>query len=105
VSVPPGGRKTLLVETTRNVFAYVFGGSGYFSGQPPSQAANRSLVLFGNGDEFMVEAGGDGVRFLLVSGMPLKEPVAWRGPIVMNTHEQLRQAFEELDRGTFLRAP
>jgi len=105
VSVPPGGRKTLLVETTRNVFAYVFGGSGYFSGQPPSQADNRSLVLFGNGDEFMVEAGGDGVRFLLVSGMPLKEPVAWRGPIVMNTHEQLRQAFEELDRGTFLRAP
>jgi hypothetical protein len=105
VSVPPGGRKTLLVETARNVFAYVFEGNGNFSGQPPSLAGNRSLVLFGTGEELTVEAGEDGIRFLLVSGMPLKEPVAWRGPIVMNTQEQLRQAFEELERGTFLRVP
>jgi len=105
VSVPPGDRKTLLVESMRNVFAYVFEGSGNFSGQPPSHAENRSLVLFGEGDKLTVEAGEDGIRFLLVSGIPLKEPVAWRGPIVMNTQEQLRQTFEELERGTFLRVP
>jgi len=60
-------------------------------------------VIFDNGDEVMVRAGDDGVRFLLVSGRPLREPVAWRGPIVMNTQEQLRQAFDELDKGTFLK--
>jgi hypothetical protein len=60
-------------------------------------------VIFDNGDEVMVRAGDDGVRFLLVSGRPLREPVAWRGPIVMNTQEELRQAFDELDKGTFLK--
>jgi redox-sensitive bicupin YhaK (pirin superfamily) len=68
----------------------------------PTTAENRMLVLFDRGDEVTVEAGREGVRFLLVSGRPLEEPVAWYGPIVMNTQEQLRQAFEELDRGTFL---
>jgi redox-sensitive bicupin YhaK (pirin superfamily) len=67
------------------------------------EAGNRSLVLFDNGDEVTVQAGPEGIRFLLVSGKPLQEPVAWRGPIVMNTQDQLRQAFDELDRGTFLR--
>jgi len=66
--------------------------------------ANRSLVLFDRGDEVMVQAEEEGVRFLLVSGKPLEEPVAWYGPIVMNTQEQLRQAFSELDKGTFLKA-
>jgi redox-sensitive bicupin YhaK (pirin superfamily) len=120
VSVPPGRRKTLPVETTRHAFAYVFAGAGHFcnaSGPlavptepvgwldttPPSQAGNRSLVLFDRGDEVMVQAGDDGVRFLLVSGKPLEEPVAWYGPIVMNTQEQLRQAFTELRAGTFLK--
>jgi len=120
VSVPPGKRKTLPVETTRNAFAYVFAGAGKFcnaSGPlavpteavgwadttPPTEADNRSLVLFDRGDEVTVQAGDDGVRFLLVSGKPLEEPVAWYGPIVMNTQEQLRQAFEELEKGTFLK--
>ena len=120
VSVPAGRRKTFPVETTRNAFAYVFGGSGKFcnaSGPlevptegvgwsdttPPSQAENRSLVLFDQGDELTVQAGDDGIRFLLVSGKPLREPVAWYGPIVMNTQEQLRQAFRELEEGTFLK--
>ena len=69
---------------------------------PPAEAENRSLVLFDRGDEVTVQAGDDGIRFLLVSGKPLQEPVAWYGPIVMNTQEQLRQAFEELEKGTFL---
>jgi quercetin 2,3-dioxygenase len=120
VSVPPGERKTLPVETTRHAFAYVFAGTGKFcnaSGPlavptepigwldttPPSGAADRSLVLFDRGDEVVVQAGDDGVRFLLVSGQPLEEPVAWYGPIVMNTQEQLRQAFEELQDNTFLK--
>jgi hypothetical protein len=126
VSVPPGKKKVLPVETTRHAFAYVFAGSGVFgnasdlqpvktdivgsdkagsdkSASAGSQADNRSLVLFDRGDEVTIEAGPEGVRFLLVSGKPLEEPVAWRGPIVMNTQDQLRRAFEELNRGTFLK--
>jgi len=120
VMVPPGRRKILPVETTRRAFAYVFGGAGTFCNAsdplgvptepvgwldttPPSKAENRSLVLFDRGDELMVEAGDDGIRFLLVSGKPLEEPVAWYGPIVMNTQEELRQAFAELREGTFLK--
>ena len=119
VSVPPGKEKTLPVETTRHAFAYVFEGAGKFRnasgplavptegvGGPdtasPANADNRTLVLFGHGDEVTVQAGEEGIRFLLVSGKPLEEPVAWHGPIVMNTQEQLRQAFDELQRGTFL---
>ena len=65
--------------------------------------ANRSLVLFDSGDEVTVQAGDEGIRFLLVSGTPLGEPVAWRGPIVMNTAQELQQAFAELRNGTFIR--
>jgi redox-sensitive bicupin YhaK (pirin superfamily) len=120
VSVPPGKKKTLPVPASRNAFAYVFAGGGKFcnaSGpltvptesvgwadtKPPTDAGNRSLVLFDSGGEVAVQAGDDGIRFLLVSGEPLREPVAWYGPIVMNTQEELRQAFAELDRGTFLK--
>ena len=120
VSVPPGKRKTLPVETTRHAFAYVFAGAGKFcnaSGplavptegvgwadtRPSAEADNRSLVVFDRGDEVEVQAGEDGIRFLLVSGKPLEEPVAWYGPIVMNTQEQLQQAFQELEKGTFLK--
>jgi len=70
---------------------------------PPLEADDRSLLLFDRGDEVTVQAGDDGIRFLLISGRPIEEPVAWYGPIVMNTQEQLRQAFTELREGTFLR--
>jgi quercetin 2,3-dioxygenase len=70
---------------------------------PPAEADNRSLVVFDRGDEVCVQAGEDGIRFLLVSGKPLEEPVAWYGPIVMNTQEQLQQAFKDLEKGTFLK--
>ncbi len=116
VFVPPGRNRTLPVETTRHAFAYVFEGAGKFGNAsgplpvrtegaeaaPAVHADNRSLILFDRGDEVTVQAGDTGVRFLLVSGKPLEEPVAWRGPIVMNTQEQLRQAFAELEAGTFL---
>ncbi len=120
VSVAPGRRKKLPVETTRHAFAYVFAGGGKFcnASEPlavptegvgwletkaPSDVDNRSLVVFDRGDEVEVQAGEEGIRFLLVSGKPLGEPVAWYGPIVMNTQQQLQEAFEELERGTFLK--
>jgi len=120
VSLPPSRKKTLPIETVRHAFAYVFAGGGKFcnaSGplavptegvgwadvSPPSQADDRSLVLFDRGDEVTVQAGEEGMRFLLVSGRPLEEPVAWYGPIVMNTQEELREAFQELETGRFLR--
>ncbi len=125
VWVPPGRRKTLHVDTSAHAFAYVFDGAGTFrdasppvrtrterltpmAGAPPTaepETGNRSLVLFDTGDEVTVQAGDAGVRFLLVSGRPLEEPVAWYGPIVMNTQEQLQQAYRELQAGTFIQAP
>jgi hypothetical protein len=66
-------------------------------------ADNLSLVVFDSGEEITVQAGEQGIRFLLVSGKPIREPVAWQGPIVMNTKDELRQAFEELRAGTFLK--
>ena len=67
------------------------------------ETGNRSLVLFDSGDEVTVQAGEQGMRFLLVSGQPLQEPVAWQGPIVMNTKEELQNAYDELRRGTFIK--
>ena len=67
------------------------------------QTGNRSLVLFDSGDEISVQAGDEGIRFILVSGKPIKEPVAWYGPIVMNSQAELQQAFTELKQGTFIR--
>jgi redox-sensitive bicupin YhaK (pirin superfamily) len=120
VWVPPGKRKTLNVEMKNNAFAYIFEGTGNFRdasqartvqteevGEPGLMAnediANRSLVMFDTGDEVTVQAGLDGIRFLLVSGKPIEEPVAWYGPIVMNTQEQLKQAFADLQNGTFIK--
>jgi quercetin 2,3-dioxygenase len=119
--VPPGRRKTLAVETERHAFAYVFEGSGSFRGasQPfgvltekeidgteivrRENTGNRSLVEFDSGDEVVVQAGDEGIRFLLVSGRPLQEPVAWYGPIVMNSQTELKQALRELQDGTFIK--
>lgn len=120
VWVPPGHRKTLPVETSRHAFAYVFEGTGRFrdasepmgvrteeiggtGGAPRAESANRSLILFDRGDEVTVQAGEAGIRFLLVSGKPIAEPVAWYGPIVMNTEEELRHAYAELREGTFIK--
>jgi len=120
VWVPPGQRKVLPVDTRRRAFAYVFEGSGTFRDasepfgvlveQPGpveivarDPVGDRSLVMFSDGDEVVVNAGEHGIRFLLISGRPLQEPVAWYGPIVMNTQDELRQAVAELKSGTFIR--
>jgi quercetin 2,3-dioxygenase len=119
--VAPGRRKILPIEIERHAFAYIFEGSGSFrSASEPfgvltekevdgtealirERSGNRSLVLFDRGDEITVQAGEEGIRFLLVSGKPLQEPVAWYGPIVMNTQAELQQAARELRNGTFIK--
>ncbi|HKL55963.1 MAG TPA: pirin family protein [Roseovarius sp.] len=121
ISVPPGVKKTLPVDTYRRAFAYVFEGSGAFAdaSQPRGvllekevmgqevnirdMSGDRTLIRFGTGDEVTVQAGENGIRFLLVSGAPIAEPVAWHGPIVMNTGEELQQAMRELRNGTFIK--
>lgn len=120
ISVPPGVKKTFKVDTYRRAFAYVFAGSGAFTdASAPTgvllekevagkevnirdMSGNRTLIRFGTGDEVTVQAGEEGVRFLLISGAPIEEPVAWHGPIVMNTQEELRKAFADLRNGTFI---
>jgi redox-sensitive bicupin YhaK (pirin superfamily) len=119
IFVPAGQRKRLEVEVSRHAFAYIFQGSGTFrdASDPhavqtdivggttrPDFIGNRSLVLFDRGDEVTVQAGDEGIRFLLVSGTPIEEPVAWYGPIVMNTRAELQQAYAELQRGTFIKS-
>lgn len=121
--VPPGSQRRISVQLEQNAFAYVFEGSGQFKGSSKPIPApteymnekgvsevmsshpveNRNLVLFDQGDEIYVETGDEGMRFLLISGQALKEPIAWHGPIVMNTREELIQAFTEYENGTFLK--
>jgi hypothetical protein len=121
VFVPAGVKKTLPVDTYRRTFAYVFEGTGAFtSAANPTGillekevmgeevnirdfSGNRTLVRFDTGNSVIVQAGENGIRFLLISGKPIEEPVAWHGPIVMNTQEELMQAFKELRNGTFIR--
>jgi len=121
VFVPPGKKKQLAVERSRHAFAYVFSGSGTFRdasdprpvkneldastplGPGPSKVGNRSLIVFDAGDEITVQAGDQGIRFLLISGKPIEEPVAWYGPIVMNTKAELQQAMSDLRDGTFIK--
>ena len=121
IYVPPGTKKTVKVDTYRHAFAYVFEGSGNFrdASRPRGvllekevageelnirdMSGNRTLIEFGTGDEVTVQAGDNGVRFLLISGAPLQEPVAWHGPIVMNTQAELQQAMADLRNGTFIK--
>ena len=121
VTVPAGCRKVLKVDTYRNTFAYIFEGSGKFADCSDPEgvllekevlgeelnirdlSGNRTLVRFGTGDEIVVRAGSQGMRFLLVAGSPIREPVAWHGPIVMNTKEELHQAFNDLRNNKFIK--
>ena len=121
VYVPPEKKKTFKIDTRRHAFAYVFEGAGKFADSAHPRgvllekeykgeelnirdlSGNRTLIEFGKGDEITVQAGPNGIRFLLVSGAPIQEPVAWHGPIVMNTKAELQQAMTELRNGTFIK--
>ncbi|MFW8594856.1 pirin family protein [Cribrihabitans neustonicus] len=121
IHVPAGVKKTFRIDTYRRAFAYVFEGAAAFADASAPQgvllekevagqevnirdmSGNRSLIRFGTGDEITLQAGPEGVRFLLISGAPIEEPVAWHGPIVMNTQAELQQAFRELRNGTFIK--
>jgi hypothetical protein len=103
VTLPSGGTFEQATPRGHTVFTYVFKGSGQFEASRRHPIENLHLALFGDGDHVAVTAGDGGVRFLLVSGRPIGESVAWRGPIVMNTEQELEQAFDELERGTFLK--
>jgi redox-sensitive bicupin YhaK (pirin superfamily) len=122
VTVPPGVTFTRATPEGHTVFAYVIGGRAVFNHQDDPYSyqtegdtyfdeerdpliGDRHLVLFGDGDTVVVSAGEEPLRFLLISGKPIGEPIAWRGPIVMNTQAELRVAFDELDRGTFIKHP
>jgi len=122
VSIPPNTKKVLPIDTYAQTFAYVFAGQGSFRDASAPQGVrvekevagtelnirdmtgNRTLVRFDTGDEISVQSGPEGMRFLLISGQPLQEPVAWHGPIVMNTRAELMQAMQDLKNGTFIRA-
>jgi len=122
VSMPANTRKHIPIDAYRNAFAYVFHGSASFKGasQPvgikvekelngeelfmQDRSGNRTLVLFDTGDEIVVETRDEAVRFLLISGKALNEPVAWHGPIVMNTQQEIQQALKELGDGSFIKA-
>lgn len=121
ITVPAGKKKSFKVDTYRSAFAYIFDGSGSFrdASRPfgvlvekevegkelhlRDMTGDRTLVVFDKGDEVTVQAGEHGIRFLLISGKPIQEPVAWHGPIVMNTRQELEQAFTELRNGSFIR--
>lgn len=121
VTIPAGVKKTLPIDTYRRAFAYVFEGEGAFAdaSKPTGvllekevmgeemnirdMSGNRTLIRFGTGDEITVQAGERGLRFLLISGAPIQEPVAWHGPIVMNTAEEIHQAMRDLQNGTFIK--
>lgn len=121
ISVPPMTRKRLRVDTYRNTFAYIFAGAGKFTDASAPQgvllekevqgqelnirdlSGNRTLIHFGTGEEIEVQAGPEGVRFLLIAGAPIQEPIAWHGPIVMNTHQELQQAFDDLRNDRFIK--
>jgi redox-sensitive bicupin YhaK (pirin superfamily) len=120
ITVPAATTFTHPIKPGQNAFAYVIEGEGYFDPNRDPYAheviganyfdfkrsclcGNETIVLYGDGEEVAVTAEKDGVRFLLVSGKPIGEPVAWYGPIVMNTQEELKIAFEEYQKGTFIK--
>jgi quercetin 2,3-dioxygenase len=108
ITVPAGSEFSHPTKRGHTVLAYVIGGVGQFGEENMGQdlfTGNGDLVLFGDGDRVTVSTKGDLIRFLLISGKPIGEPIAWYGPIVMNTREELRIAFEEFNNGTFVRQP
>ena len=102
VSIEPGKSWRMHVDPEATLFCYLVSGAGAFD-QTQKEIESHRAVLFTEGDEIEVTAAQEGLRFLMISGRPLREPIAWGGPIVMNTRAELRQAFKELDEGTFIK--
>lgn len=103
ISLPADARFEHPTVPGYTVLAYVIAGSAYFDDQRKNRAGNEGLILFGDGDSIVVSTVSEPVRFLLLSGRPIGEPVAWHGPIVMNTREELETAFREYDMGDFIK--
>jgi redox-sensitive bicupin YhaK (pirin superfamily) len=91
------------IKKGNNVFAYVIEGEAYFDESSETMVGAENLVIYQDGDEVLIRTANNHVRFLLISGKPLNEPVAWRGPIVMNTDEELMLAFQEYSNGNFIK--
>ncbi|MGD8229634.1 MAG: pirin family protein [Desulfobacteraceae bacterium] len=104
ITVPPKTSFTHAVKRGHKAFAYVMDGKGYFDQNRDEMGSSESLLIFDDGDEVIISTEDSGVRALFVSGRPIGEPVAWHGPIVMNTQEELRIAFEEYEKGTFIKS-
>lgn len=103
ITLPPETQYIHQTRTGYNVMAYIIAGSGTFEEDATEESCNQTHLHFGDGDELVVSSGKNGLRFLFFSGKPLNEPIAWQGPIVMNSQEELRQAFIEYQQGTFLK--
>jgi redox-sensitive bicupin YhaK (pirin superfamily) len=103
VTVPAGSEFVHPIASGYTLFAFVYRGAAYFDTAKGSLVASGHLVLYGDGETITIRTGGESVQFLLISGKPIREPVAWYGPIVMNTEEELRIAFEEFQNGTFIK--
>ena len=103
VTIAPDTSFTIPVHEGYTAIAYVIGGEGTFDTLEGHQTANRDLVLFGDGSSVWTRSFATGLRFLFFSGKPIHEPIAWGGPIVMNTRDELRLAFKEYADGTFIR--
>jgi len=103
VEVSAGSEWSFNSEKDSTLFIYILQGEGSFDPDRKELISEKHAILFNEGDRFLVNASNRGIRFLLLSGKPLKEPIAWGGPIVMNTKEELDLAFKELDENTFIK--
>lgn len=103
VSLAPNSTFLYKIKRGYTVFAYIFKGTGYFDENRDPLKKAEQLILYDDGEEINIQSADEGLRFLLISGKPIGEPVAWYGPIVMNTKEELRIAFEEYQKGTFIK--
>ena len=103
VEVAPEAEWILDTENDNTLFIYIVQGEGNFDPKGQASVSEKHAVLFNHGDKFYVKASGKGIRFLLLSAKPLNEPIAWGGPIVMNTQEELNKAFEELEENKFIK--
>ena len=103
VSIRPNSEFSHPVREGNNVIAYIIEGEAYFDEDSENLVGAENLVIYKDGDQVLIRTTNKNVRFLLISGKPLRESVAWQGPIVMNTEEELRIAFEEYRNGTFIK--